>query len=183
MSRECATERVVGLWYAIRLFNLALMISWSESRNLILNKNNPIKEGNAIMNTNIAQGNWTEIKGKIKTQWAKLSDNEIEGMNGNLEQLAGKIQKAYGYGKEQGEREFNDFKKTINVSSSQNSPSSNSSMSNTSSQKSAGSNSTSAGGNSYSSSGSAKPEIETEAKTDYKNESKSDSKKDDSVSH
>ena len=65
------------------------------------------------MNSSIFQGNWTEIKGKIKTQWAKLSDDDLEAVKGNLEQITGKIQQVYGYGKEQAESEFNSFKKTL----------------------------------------------------------------------
>ncbi len=68
------------------------------------------------MNTTILQGSWTEIKGKIKTQWAKFNDDDLEEIKGNLDQLAGKIQKVYGYGKEQAENEFNDFKKSITSS-------------------------------------------------------------------
>jgi len=65
------------------------------------------------MNSHTLQGNWTEIKGKIKTQWAKLNDDDLETVKGNLDQLAGKIQQIYGYGKEQAESEFNAFKKTL----------------------------------------------------------------------
>ena len=65
------------------------------------------------MNSSIFQGNWTEIKSKIKTQWAKLSDDDLEAVKGNLEQITGKIQQVYGYGKEQAESEFNSFKKTL----------------------------------------------------------------------
>jgi len=57
------------------------------------------------------QGNWTEIKGKIKAKWGKLTDSEIDTFNGNLDQLAGKIQQTYGYAKEKAEEEYNNFKK------------------------------------------------------------------------
>jgi len=67
------------------------------------------------MNSSIIQGNWHELKGKIKTKWAKFSDSDLDALNGNLEQLAGKIQKVYGYGKEQAEREFNEFKKALDT--------------------------------------------------------------------
>jgi uncharacterized protein YjbJ (UPF0337 family) len=68
------------------------------------------------MNTSMLMGSWNEIKGKIKTQWAKLNDDDLEELKGNLDQLAGKIQKVYGYGKEQAEIEFNEFKKSITTS-------------------------------------------------------------------
>ena len=65
------------------------------------------------MNENIIKGSWTETKGKIKAQWAKLNDNDIDELNGNLEQLAGKIQKVYGYGVDQAKNEYESFKKTL----------------------------------------------------------------------
>lgn len=65
------------------------------------------------MNTNTIQGNWDEIKGKIKTKWGQISEDEIETLKGNLDQLAGKIQKAYGHTKDQAESEYKDFKASL----------------------------------------------------------------------
>lgn len=65
------------------------------------------------MNKDTAQGNWTELKGKIKAKWAKLTDNDIDEVKGDMESLAGKIQKNYGYAKEKAEKEYSDFKKSI----------------------------------------------------------------------
>jgi uncharacterized protein YjbJ (UPF0337 family) len=65
------------------------------------------------MNNSTLQGNWNEIKGKIKSKWGKLTDNDIETLKGNLDQITGKIQQAYGYVKEKAETEYLDFKKSI----------------------------------------------------------------------
>jgi uncharacterized protein YjbJ (UPF0337 family) len=65
------------------------------------------------MNNNTVQGNWTEIKGKIKAKWGKISDDEIESLKGNLTQLSGKIQTAYGYAKDRAEKEFTEFQNTL----------------------------------------------------------------------
>ncbi len=62
------------------------------------------------MNHSTVQGNWTELKGKIKTQWGKLTDDDLKAVEGNIEQLSGRIQKAYGYAKDKAEKEYNDFK-------------------------------------------------------------------------
>ena len=66
-----------------------------------------------FMNTDTVQGNWTELKGKIKAKWAKFTDNDIEAFKGNLEQIAGKVQQIYGYAKEKAEQEYQDFKKSL----------------------------------------------------------------------
>jgi uncharacterized protein YjbJ (UPF0337 family) len=65
------------------------------------------------MNNTTLQGNWTEIKGKIKSKWGKLTDNDIETLKGNLDQITGKIQQAYGYAKEKAETEYHEFKQSI----------------------------------------------------------------------
>ena len=65
------------------------------------------------MNNDIAQGNWNEIKGKIRAKWGKLTDNEVETLKGNLEQLTSKIQQTYGYAKEKAESEYQEFKQSL----------------------------------------------------------------------
>lgn len=57
------------------------------------------------MNTDIIKGNWKEIKGKAKQQWAKLTDDDLQLIDGKREELIGKIQKQYGYEREQAEEE------------------------------------------------------------------------------
>ncbi|MGQ9674472.1 MAG: CsbD family protein [Chloroflexota bacterium] len=46
------------------------------------------------------KGRWTEMKGKVKERWGQLTDDEITQTQGNLDQLAGKIQQKYGGTKE-----------------------------------------------------------------------------------
>jgi uncharacterized protein YjbJ (UPF0337 family) len=58
------------------------------------------------MNRDIIEGNWKQVKGKIKAKWGKLTDSEIEQIEGNYDQLCGKIQKAYGISREQAERDL-----------------------------------------------------------------------------
>ena len=65
------------------------------------------------MNKDTVQGNWTQLKGKIKTKWAKLTDNDIDELKGDMEQLSGKLQKTYGYAKEKAEKEFKEFKASL----------------------------------------------------------------------
>ena len=58
------------------------------------------------MNTDQVKGSWKQLKGKIKEQWGKLTDDDLTVINGQQEQLAGKLQDRYGYTKEQAEREI-----------------------------------------------------------------------------
>ena len=58
------------------------------------------------MNKDEFQGKFKELKGKIKEKWGKLTDDEITQINGNAEQLVGKLQQKYGLNKEKAEAEI-----------------------------------------------------------------------------
>ena len=47
--------------------------------------------------------------GKAKEQWGKLTDDELTQINGNREQLEGKIQAKYGYAKDKAKQEVDDW--------------------------------------------------------------------------
>lgn len=61
------------------------------------------------MNWDRVEGNWKEVKGKAKQQWGKLTDDEIDQLEGNSQILAGKLQERYGWEKEEAERQITDF--------------------------------------------------------------------------
>ena len=62
------------------------------------------------MNKDKAAGQWKQIKGKVKEQWGKLTDDDLTVLEGNQEQLTGKIQERYGIAKEEAERQVRDFR-------------------------------------------------------------------------
>jgi uncharacterized protein YjbJ (UPF0337 family) len=39
------------------------------------------------MDWNRIEGNWKQVKGKVKEQWGKLTDDELDKMNGRRDQL------------------------------------------------------------------------------------------------
>ena len=61
------------------------------------------------MNADTLKGQWHQVKGEIKTQWGKLTDNDLDQIAGQSEKLIGKLQERYGYAKDQAEKEFRDF--------------------------------------------------------------------------
>lgn len=61
------------------------------------------------MTTDILQGNWEQLKGKIKNQWGKLTDDDITAIGGKKDELLGRLQTAYGYNKDIAEHEFDYF--------------------------------------------------------------------------
>jgi len=62
------------------------------------------------MNKDIAQGNFTQLKGKIKQKWGKLTDDEIDQMEGHADVLAGKLQERYGWERDEAERQAKEFR-------------------------------------------------------------------------
>jgi uncharacterized protein YjbJ (UPF0337 family) len=54
----------------------------------------------------ILAGKWHELKGKLKSQWGKLTDDDVTRMSGRTEELAGILQQRYGYDKAHAESEI-----------------------------------------------------------------------------
>ena len=61
------------------------------------------------MDWNIVEGNWKQFKGKVKAQWGKLTDDHLDVIAGNRDQLAGKIQERHGVARDEAERQIKDF--------------------------------------------------------------------------
>ncbi len=61
------------------------------------------------MNEDTLKGKWKEIKGEVKKQWGKLTDDELTEIAGEKEKLVGALQKKYGYSKEKAEEEYKSF--------------------------------------------------------------------------
>ena len=49
------------------------------------------------MDSNDLQGKWNKLKGEIRSQWGKLTDDDIERIAGNKDRLIGILQERYGY--------------------------------------------------------------------------------------
>ncbi len=62
------------------------------------------------MNRSSMSGSWNVLKGKIRQQWEKLNDNDMDSFKGNMEEAVGRIQKAYGYTYDQARDEYEKFK-------------------------------------------------------------------------
>ena len=61
------------------------------------------------MNWDTIKGEWTQLKGKVREKWGKLTDNDLETIAGKKDQLVGKLQQRYGYEKEAAEKEVDNF--------------------------------------------------------------------------
>ena len=58
------------------------------------------------MNDDRMEGNWKQFKGKVKEQWGRLTDDDLDVIDGKKDQLAGKIQESYGVSKDEAESQI-----------------------------------------------------------------------------
>ena len=61
------------------------------------------------MDWNRVEGDWKRMKGKVKEQWGLLTDDDLTAIGGRRDQLEGKIQERYGYGKDQVRKEIDSW--------------------------------------------------------------------------
>jgi uncharacterized protein YjbJ (UPF0337 family) len=61
------------------------------------------------MNEDTMKGNWKQLKGKIKEQWGKLTDDDMKVVEGRFDQLAGRLQERYGIERDEAERQVRDW--------------------------------------------------------------------------
>jgi uncharacterized protein YjbJ (UPF0337 family) len=63
----------------------------------------------SVMDWNRVEGNWKQVKGKVKEQWGKLTDDDLDVINGKRDQLEGKLQERYGHAKDQVRKDIDDW--------------------------------------------------------------------------
>jgi uncharacterized protein YjbJ (UPF0337 family) len=70
-------------------------------------------EGGMKMDWNRLEGNWKQFKGAAKEKWGKLTDDDLNVIEGRREQLEGKLQQRYGFAKDQVRKDVDDWFKTL----------------------------------------------------------------------
>lgn len=63
------------------------------------------------MNHDRLEGNWLQFKGKLKEQWGKLTDDDLDIIEGKREQLLGRIQERHSLSNEIAEVQVADWHK------------------------------------------------------------------------
>lgn len=61
------------------------------------------------MNWDQVEGKWKQYKGQAKEKWGKLTDDDLDVINGQRQQLIGKIQQHYGIAREEAEKQTDEF--------------------------------------------------------------------------
>lgn len=63
------------------------------------------------MNWDRIEGSWKQFRGNVKQRWGKLTDDQLDVIAGKREQLAGRIQEAYGITKDEADKQLADWEK------------------------------------------------------------------------
>ena len=63
------------------------------------------------MNSDVIQGKWKQVSGDVKKFFGKLTDDDVQQINGNAEKMVGVLQERYGYTREQAQTEWSKFTK------------------------------------------------------------------------
>ena len=58
------------------------------------------------MNWTQIEGKWKRLSGQIKSEWAKLTDDDLKLIAGKRDQLVGKLQEHYGIVKDDAEKQI-----------------------------------------------------------------------------
>lgn len=68
------------------------------------------------MNGDQVKGQGTQLKGKIKELWGRLTDDDIALLNGKREQFFGRLQEKYGLAREEAEKQLRELEAANNTS-------------------------------------------------------------------
>ena len=74
---------------------------------------NLIPEGGKFMNQDISQGKWKQIRGEIQSWWGRLTNDDLDRIEGSFDKLAGILQERYGYSKEEAQHAVADFIESV----------------------------------------------------------------------
>lgn len=61
------------------------------------------------MNWDRIEGQWKQLKGTVKQEWGKLTDDDLSFINGKRDELVGRIQERYGIARDDAERQVREW--------------------------------------------------------------------------
>jgi uncharacterized protein YjbJ (UPF0337 family) len=64
------------------------------------------------MNNDRMQGSWEQVKGNVQKMWGKLTNDDLDVIEGDRKLLAGKIQERYGIAQDEAEKQINEWNRT-----------------------------------------------------------------------
>lgn len=71
------------------------------------------EEGSGMWNQ--IAGAWKQVRGEVRKQWGKLTDDDLEQIKGQRDLMIGKIQQRYGIAREEAERQIDEWSHRIRL--------------------------------------------------------------------
>ena len=65
------------------------------------------------MNQDRIAGQWKQMAGTIKQKWGKLTDDDLDIIDGKHDQLIGKVQEKYGIAREVAQKQVEEWNATL----------------------------------------------------------------------
>lgn len=63
------------------------------------------------MNWDQVEGKWKQLKGDIRQQWGKLTDDDLEYMAGSKDKFVGRLQERYGVARDEAQKQADEWMK------------------------------------------------------------------------
>ena len=64
------------------------------------------------MNEDIIKGKWNQVKGEAQRRWGKITQDNLDQIDGSRTKLLGLIQESYGVAKDEAEKQVRDWEKS-----------------------------------------------------------------------
>jgi len=61
------------------------------------------------MNNDRVEGKWKQMKGSLKSRWGKLTNDDLDVIEGQKDQLVGRIQERYGIAKDEAQKQVDEW--------------------------------------------------------------------------
>jgi len=61
------------------------------------------------MNWDSMEGKWKQMKGSVKERFGKLTDDDLQMIEGNRDKFVGRLQERYGYAKEEAQKRADEW--------------------------------------------------------------------------
>ena len=65
------------------------------------------------MNWDQVEGQWKQLKGSVRQQWGKLTDDDLQAIAGSREKLVGKLQERYGIARQEAQKRADEWAETV----------------------------------------------------------------------
>ena len=74
-----------------------------------LNEDLSLIKETSLMNEDRMEGKWKQMKGALKSRWGKLTDDDLDVIEGQKDQLVGKVQERYGIAKDEAQKQVDEW--------------------------------------------------------------------------